>query len=209
MTTLTKVCRDCKVEKSISEFYKPKFGNYYLSYCKTCSNKRVKTSTHRNEDYLVSKVESEQLAVAYLAKHGIPALPGKALRASHVDMIAFGCIKVEVKYSTLYIDKEFPYFMFKTTPRQQQQGFSGDLVLLICAYGDRNTFHVFPSKHPAFYMGERLKTGITFTPGTYESRKFGETRTVMVQGMMDEAQDNLRLIHIAYRVYRRQLKQGA
>ena len=199
--TLTKVCRDCKIEKPVSEFYKPKLGNYYLSYCKACSKQRVNNKNRNNEDYQVPYVESEKMAIEYLESCGIPTLPGKALRKSHVDAIAFGCVGIEVKYSLLSNDRGVEKYMFKTTPLQQQRGFLGSIVCLICDSGTERTFHFFDAKNPVFYMDDRLKTGFTFTPGAYEPLKFGETRVVMVQGMMDEAKDAVYLIYRALDAY--------
>lgn len=205
METISKLCRRCNTPLPLSEFYKRPNSNSYTSECKTCMKSRSKAQHLTNEDYQVPVVESEKMAIEYLHSNGIPALPGKTIRMSFVDVIAFGCIGVEVKYSPLVDGK----FIFKTTPSQQKHGFRADVVMLICDYGDRKTFHLFPAKHPVFYMGERLKTGFTFTPGAYEPLKHGENRVVMVQGMMDWAQDDLRQIYTAFRVYRKALKRGA
>jgi hypothetical protein len=53
---MTKTCAYCKIEKDISEFRQHKSGRQkgqYMSYCKTCNNKRQKEwkqkNTHRNK----------------------------------------------------------------------------------------------------------------------------------------------------------------
>jgi hypothetical protein len=209
MSTVTKVCRRCNRALDIQDFYKVSQTNYSLSECKSCMKERSKARRVTNEDYQVSVVESERLAIEYLAVNGIPALPGKALRKSFVDVIVFGCVGIEVKFAKLEDVYGTPKFNFKTTPSQQKFGFRADVVCLICDYDNRTTFHFFPAKHPVFYMKGRLKTGLTFTPGAYEALKHGENRVVMVQGMMDEAQDRIELIYGALQQHVAMLKDNA
>ena len=47
----TKICKDCKIEKPISEFRKHKKGSkYYRSYCKVCCNSRANQWNKNNRD---------------------------------------------------------------------------------------------------------------------------------------------------------------
>jgi hypothetical protein len=206
MDTVSRICCTCKVDKSISEFYR-RSDRYVCGECKSCMKLRSKRQTAQvNKDYQVPFVESEKMAIEYLNSKGIPALPGKTIRHSFVDIIAFGCIGVEVKYSKRDVDRRFGKFYFATTPSQQKNGFRAHVVMLICDYEPQRTYHIFDVKYPAFYIGGRLKTGFTFTPGAYEALKHGETRVVMVQGMMDEAQDNVQLIYDKLSEYCKALK---
>lgn len=206
MDTITKVCHRCNRELDIQEFYERSYSNSFTSECKSCMKARSKAQHVTNEDYQVPVVESEKMAITYLATHGIPALPGKTIRHSYVDLIAFGCIGIEVKYSRLEDIRGVVKFQFDTTPAQQKKGFRASVVLLICDYESERTFHFFDAKDPVFYMKGRLKTGFTFTPGAYEPLKHGENRVVMVQGMMDNAQDKVQLIYDKLDEYCRTLK---
>jgi len=132
---------------------------------------------------------TEQLAIERLLDVGIYAAPGKAVRLAHVDIVAWGCVWIEVKYARYEFKRGVQKFTFNTTPKQQQCGFLADLVMLICDYGDELTYHLFEAQHPVFYMQERIKSGFTFTPGAMEAKKHGDNRVVMTQPMMDEAQD--------------------
>lgn len=196
MTIVSKICSGCKKSLPLSEFYK-RHGqtdllnpSQYAGECKTCvkaRNYNPKSTTKQ-----VSYVTSEQWGIKYLHSKGIPALPGKALSYAWVDIIAFGCVRVEVKYSTLL---EGEHFKFTLTPGQKKRGLLGDVVMLICDYGTRTTSHLFLPSFPAFYINGKLKTGFHFTPGALKALKFGATRVVMTQPMMDNAQDNIRLIY--------------
>lgn len=193
MDTLTKVCCGCKLDKPLSEFYirsgttDPTEPGHYVSECKSCMKVRSKNNGTLNP--YEPRVLTEQLAIARLLDVGIFALPGKAIAASDVDVVAWGCVWIEVKYARYQFERGVRKFKFNTTPKQQQRGFLADLVMLICDYGDDLTYHLFEANHPVFYMGDRVKSGFTFTPGALEAKKHGDNRVVMTQPLMDEAQD--------------------
>src|SRR3990167_9450953 len=95
-------------------------------------------------------VNTEILAIEYLKQHKIPALPGKAYKLADVDILAWGCVRVEVKYSSIRHYNH--YFSFSLTRRQRQRGVLADVVLMICDYGDHRTFHLFDPDDEVFYF---------------------------------------------------------
>ena len=198
MDTLTKPCCACKTDKPLNEFYvrsgilNPTEPGHYVSECKVCMRLRNKTTG------AVSPYEpralTEQLAIEWLLDVGIYAAPGKAVRLAHVDVVAWGCVWIEVKYARYVSHRGVMKFKFDTTPKQQQRGFLADIVMLICDYGDELTYHLFEANHPVFYMQGRIKSGFTFTPGAMEAKKHGDNRVVMTQPLMDQAQDRWDMI---------------
>lgn len=200
MDTVTKPCCGCKLDKPLTEFYtrsgvhNPTEPGHYVSECKVCMKRRSKHSTLNPYE---PRVLTEQLAIEKLLDIGIFALPGKAIAAADVDVVAWGCVWIEVKYARLEFQRGVKKFKFNTTPKQQQRGFLADLVMLICDYGEDDlTYHLFEANHPVFYMdeGSRVKSGFTFTPDAMEAKKHGDNRVVMTQPMMDEAQDRWDMI---------------
>jgi hypothetical protein len=150
---------------------------------------------------------SEQLAINRLKQHGIHALPGKAVSAADVDVVAFGCVWIEVKYGRLNYQRVAEKFTFNNTVKQQREGYKGHLVMLICDYGDdRLTYHLFDAKSEVFFMQGRMKSGFTFTPGAMEAKKHGNNRVVMTQPMMDAARDDTRLIWRVLHEYHKMYK---
>jgi hypothetical protein len=121
-------------------------------------------------------------------------LPGKALAYAHTDVVAFGCIRIEVKYAKLDRSRNREKYTFVTTPVQGQRGLLADVVMLICDDGSKHTFHLFRPDDPVFFIKGRLKTGFTFTPGAMEAGKHGNNRVVMTQPMMDEARNRFGLV---------------
>lgn len=198
MDTVTKPCCGCKVEKPLDQFYvrsgtsNPTEPGHYVSECKGCM--KLRSKTNGNIDPYEPRVLTEQLAIERLLDVGIFALPGKAIAAADVDVVAWGCVWIEVKYARLEFQRGVKKFKFTTTPKQQQRGFLADLVMLICDYGVDLTYHLFEANHPVFFMGERVKSGFTFTPDAMEAKKHGDNRVVMTQPLMDEARDRWDMI---------------
>ena len=207
MDTLTKICRACQLSLPVAEFYKRKNSESYVSECKRCMKSRSKQQPQTAKDYLVPRAVTEVAAISYLKSKGIPAVPGKALHHSHVDVVAFGCVDIEVKYATLRFQRGVEKFCFSASPAQQEYGFRAQVVILVCDYNDgMMSYHFFDAKHPVFYIKGRMKSGFTFTPGMYEAKKHANNRLVMVQGMMDEAQDRVNLIYEKLREVSQELK---
>lgn len=184
----------------VSNFYvrsgidHPTEPGHYLSECIDCLKRRSRNGKHLPAG--VPRAKTEQLAIDYLRQHKIPALPGKAYAAADVDLLAWGCVRIEVKYST--VRRYNHYFMFGLTRRQQQRGLLADVVLLICDFGDRQTYHFFDPNDDIFYFadGER-KGGVTYHPEREEQKKHFETRVSLTKPMMDAARDRLELIEVA------------
>lgn len=196
-----KVCRNERCEKAgevqaYSAYYvrsgvsEPKGDGDYLSDCKACMKRRNKEG--RRLGALVPREASERLAIAYLVEKGIPALPGKAVGLADVDVAAWGCIRIEVKYS-----RNRGYgngFIFALTKRQER-AIRADVVMLICDYEDFCEFHLFRADDPVFFFSDgRRKRYFDWKPGRVEQKKHFSDRTVLTRGMMDAAQDNVALI---------------
>lgn len=219
MYTGTKVCINPKCEahgqpQSISVFYKrsgfseTSEAGHYVSECKACMRQRSRTLAARRLPSTEPRALSEKLAIGYLNAHGIPALPGKAFLASDVDIVAWGCVRVEVKYSGLPLNER--HFTFGLTRRQVQRGLLADVVMLVCDYEDRQTFHLFPPDEPAFYfLDGRRKGGFIFTPGQMEQKKHMQNHVTLTQPMMDTAQDRIGLITAALKRVSADLKLKA
>ena len=189
----SKACTRCKQVKPFTDFY-TRSGNPHLlcSECKACMMQRSMTRIPVSAQ--TSLVPSETLAIEVLKRNGIHAMPGKALSYKDVDVIAFGCVRVEVKYAKLNRTKHRESYTFRTTPRQAQRGYLADVVLLICDDGDEPTFHVFKSDDPVFMIKGRIKKGFVYSTGNKYQFRHAPNRVVMTQPMMDAARDRWSLI---------------
>lgn len=211
-----KKCGACNQVKSLEAFYwrsgfnknnPPTQPGHYQVECKDCMLERSRNQVRVSK--LTSLVPSETLAIQKLNSVGIPALPGKAVSAADVDVVAYGCVWIEIKYGKHVGNHGEQVFKFSATPKQQERGFLADLVMLICEYSpDKITYHLFDAKHPVFYMHDRLKVGWQFTVGAMEAKKHGNNRVVMTQPLMDAAQDAFWLIEQRLSEIKEQLKHS-
>lgn len=150
-TILSKACARCKSVKSFDEFYlRPAYKNFdnpptlpghTVSECKACMKERGTKRIHPT----VPRAKTEQLAIDYLKQRGIWAAPGKSVHAADVDVVAFGCVWIEVKYAKL----ERGFFKFNSTPTQMKRGYRAHIVMVICDYGDEKTYHLFRATTPS------------------------------------------------------------
>lgn len=213
MTTLSKVCTRCHCDIPISEFYGRRGGGY-LAWCKTCMKEHsAGQSKQPRLNAWESRVHSENVALAKLSSVGVWAQTGKSCSSPHVDIVAWGCVHIEAKYSRL-TDRN-GQFTFATTPAQQQVGLRADLVMLICDYGDERgcTYHLLPADDDAFYMHpddpdrRRLKTGVTYKPGQ-TNRKHELNRVLLTDDLMASTQDAWWLIDEVRERIKTRLAQG-
>lgn len=198
MSTLMKMCRRCKIEKTWDEFY-IRSGHtvateegHLNSECKSCIKERSKSTGTIHPT--VPRANTELIAIEMLNKNGIACLPGKAVHASDVDVVAWGHVRIEVKYANLEWHRGRMSFSFVTTPKQVERGFLADIVMLICDYGDKRTYHLFDATHEVFYIYGRVKTGFVFTPGQMEQVKHMNNRVKLTQPIMDAHENNWSLV---------------
>lgn len=161
ITPITKVCKKCGQEKPRSEYYKRKQNRDGLyTACKACC--REISRNQRFKSRFEAGYESEDIAITKLRDVGIYAANGKCSEWKKIDVVAWGCVRVEVKHSVY--EPEWRRFRFNLGAKSKRRWFDCDLVLLICEWPDKpRTFHLFPSNHPIFfYKGDKLKTSIAW-----------------------------------------------
>lgn len=204
MTTISKPCTKCKTPKPLTSYYMrsgytdPENPGHRLSECITCMKQR-----NYDEGYVPPtepRAPTEILALDYLKANGISCLPGKAVHAAHVDIVAWGCVNIEVKYARYeaqYGSKRG--FKFVVTPKQRERGFIAHVVILICDYGRNGlTFHLFPPKFVAFYKEGRVKVAFDYIPGRDKPEKLLYPGIeVLTELDMETARDRLELIERA------------
>lgn len=202
----SKVCTRCKTVRPLTEFYRRSgYPNQWLSECKVCMKQR--SQNHVPLPPTEPRAKTEILAINELRRNGIHAAPGKSVKHSDVDVVAFGCVNIEIKYSRLERSYSADRYTFGVTPAQIRRGFLADLVMLICDNNGRLSFHLFRADFPAFYMKGRLKKGFDFLPGRLKNMKPSSDRVVLTQPMMDEAENRWSLIWATLKAKSDALKQ--
>lgn len=144
-----KICKKCgPPEKPLSEFYKGAAKDGKDSYCKPCrsliNREQRETSKTRTPDQREEK--STHIGRALLSEQGIPCVTGRESGLPWVDLLAWGCVPVEVKFSTPK-ENNPNKFVWGFTPRQLINGFSG-IFLFIAMGRDEVRSFVIPCDVP-------------------------------------------------------------
>lgn len=180
-------CSKCGEEKPETDFYKRGRGSARFTFCIEC----FKTDQKKNKIVArqIPGQSAEYTVIEHLKSMGIYAAPGKCSEWRWVDVVAWGCVRIEVKSSTLYPDNTY---VFTFTPRQRQRGIQSDLVVLLPIGDTETTFHVFKSNDPIFYKKDgTLRQSVEYQIFPKFYRKGYGTLT---SEKMSDAKDNWGLI---------------
>lgn len=206
MATATKICKDCNNEYPLTAVHwhiRKASKDGYNHYCKACTGERSKRygRASRQRGGRISGDVGTRLAVPYLAKHGIYADYGKNTRYKYVDVMAWGCVKIEVKLSQNHVGKDWLLtsvmttgaWSFKMYSANNKDTLTPDVIMLICDRGDGSpSYHLLPYTHPVFYRKDGVRK-INVSYQEYETKS-----TWMFDDFplswMDESRDNLALI---------------
>lgn len=194
---LEKVCKKCGQTKPLTDFHAhPGTKDGHLSTCKVCKN--IQQKQYAVVPREISGNPGEMLAADRMQALGIFAITGKMSRWIKQDLVAWGCVRIEVKKSREFGGK----FIFKFD-NQARKDNGAHLVILICDPIDGEpTFHVFPATHPVFYRtgskrGSKVsptgrKTGVEYNPqATCRKNTYGVPLT---PALMEAHQDKWELV---------------
>lgn len=190
-----RLCNTCKQEKPLTEFYERQ------TRCKPCmylvNKERGRQKSPRAK--LDTIFGSEGMVINELRKRGIPAYPGKSVSYAHVDVVAWGCVGIEVKSSRY--DGGYQWG-FSSRQRAELQS---DVIVLV-TLDDEPQFYVFPSNHPVFYRDGRRKSGVTYLP--YEhAQKRKDIRPMLIEDM-EQARGRWELVQTCRNEFSHALMNG-
>lgn len=147
----------------------------------------------------------EYEVIEKLRNMGIHATFGRYSPWKWVDIVAWGCVRIEVKTAQFNDGK----FQFRLTQEgSTHEGWNAsDLVLLICRYGDENnTFHLFRRSHPVFYRPDgTVKTGVVYRPGGNPIKPYGHALSDL---LMARYQDRWEMIEHVRRTWSRRAEHS-
>lgn len=186
----TKICIDCHKEKEVGEFYLRSDGRNYTSVCKPCMKERSAINSKNSRSKFISTIDSENALLNALHQQGIPAWPGKAMSHTFADIIAWGIVKIEVKYSATS-----PKFKWHFTPAQVKAGVRGHITVLVM----EDQYSILRSDDPVFRHanGERKQALVypnSRIAGTTinQTIEAGVNRWDVIQSVRDELCQQLR-----------------
>lgn len=182
---ITKICKTCENTYPATDeyFYRHTYGSLNGD-CISCY--KIKRYANRNKASKLPSNLGEILAIEYLKSVGIYATSGKASIYRRIDVIAWGCVKIEVKHS-----QEFKWsFKFGNNKPPDIP----DVTMLIGLLDGVNKFYLFPYNHPVFFRDNNSrKTQVNYIPNV--SRK-QHKYMVLNERLLLEHENNTSLIEI-------------
>jgi hypothetical protein len=150
---------------TIDDFYFRQNGVRYPN-CKECHKAQTKLQRVLPRDE--SGNSGELLVINKLRSLGVYAAPGKSSEFKWLDVVAWGCVRIEVKTATLNSQGAFHFGMGDKREKEKERS---DFVILVCI-DIPLSYHVFPSNHAVFYHSDgRAKKSVQYAPEASHHKK--------------------------------------
>ena len=171
---------------NISEFYSRANGSL-LSKCRECAKLYSRQFVRKRYGERATRRSPETEAIEVLRSAGIYASTGIASEWTWVDVVAWGCVRIEVKTSNFKNGR----FNFSLCPRIHANWDKNDLLMLACNWWAETTYHIFPMNYDLFYRADgSLIDHLCYIPDP----KFRRKTLAITTEIMDQHQNNWGLI---------------
>lgn len=181
----TRICKKCGGEKPLTDFPKsPTCKEGRMWTCKVCHKHLKANPTFKNDNGRVGW-EQEKKVYDLLRSMGIYAQPGINTLWNRADVVAWGCVRIEVK-ATRRNDAGSWNWNFSNQNREDR--IKGDLVVLCAVDGESATYHVFKKDAPCFYKEDgTVKRNVVYAPNRTTTRS--HWHALLTDADMDAARD--------------------
>lgn len=195
---ILKLCRDCKEEKPLSDFYRQaNTPDGHTPRCKPCHGKEM--AKYAKKDARTKAGHwAEELVVNRLMSMGIFAVPGKRTTMKWVDVVAWGCVTVEVK-SAKFKNGSYRFDMGSQRRRKKIQ----DIVVLVTE--DTKQCYLFTGDNPLFYRAD----GSIKPMVAYNSSGVYLTENSLTTSLLNDALDKWQLIEDRRQAISKELINGS
>lgn len=195
---LLKVCNKCGQEMPINCFYKRPYYDgttqgHFTSECKSCMKERAKTQNRLG--FAESRFESENDVLRLLNDQGIPTTTGHNNGFADVDLVAYGCVRIEVKYSRIQLAyNKYKQYAWNLTKKQIAKGLKADVIVLVGEDDNGDlSYYILPYPHDTFFHPDgTLKTAFVYSLDNAGKR--AGKRHVLTNELMQSAKNNYGLI---------------
>jgi hypothetical protein len=144
---LHKICRQCHEKKPESEFYIYSSTQKTMPICKVCH--RAQNNIKRPAPKEVSGNRHESIAINHMRSMGIYAAPGKSSEYRRLDVIAWGCVCVEIKPALPMFDRTDVWHIHFTR-KQHETRLIADVVIIMIPKKGGFGYYVMPAAHSFF-----------------------------------------------------------
>lgn len=187
----SKTCRICNTQfPATSEFWyiAPQAKDGFQGRCKECTKKQANIYHAAKTSNAPLGRPNENTFIDHLQNLGIAAHMGALYKDfKFVDVVAWGCVTIELKYSKPQDGK----YTFMFTPRQKRLNGEGlHIICLAVDNGTQTSYHFFDAKNPLFYQDGKLKNSVYYNPNPQRRTR----PVVLTDDMMAMAKNNVALI---------------
>lgn len=142
-----KICRNCHERKPEDDFYIYSSSQKRMPICKKCH--LIKCNQRKPRPKHISGNDSEFRAIQHMRKLGIYAAPGKSSEHHFLDVIAWGCVRVEVKPVTRMFDRQ-DVWRISFSRNQCEKGLVADVIVVMIPAQSDYHYYVLPANHAFF-----------------------------------------------------------
>lgn len=198
---MNQICKVCKIEKSLeADFYAN--GNQLGrdTTCKKCRQKQQAERRAKRTSYRAPNNPHELAFIEACKAQGIHAQPTADFRNyKFSDVIAWGCVRIEVKYPQIYGNNDTHKWVFSA--KQAKERIPVDLIVLISEFKGVTCYHIFDPLHPVFFgKDNKRRTAITYTDNSGINHKQYEKLygvTPMTESTMRTHENNWYMVETA------------
>lgn len=164
--------------------------------CKECTKAYQKTRPrYGRKSERITWRDAEREVAEYLQVKGIYAVSGIASEWTWVDVVAWGCVRIEVKTAN-FNGRSFQFHIASTKRKNWSKN---DLLVLVCKSKHETTYHVFPKSFAIFRNADGTpKDSISYFPDPAFRH---HTRPTLTREIMDDHRDRWELVEDIRRVW--------
>lgn len=158
---ITRACKKCGVIKPLTDFPKhPTCKDGRMWTCGECHRDLKENPVFKNDNGRIGW-EQEKAVYDILRSIGVYAQPGINTLWGRVDVVAWGCVRIEVKATRVKNER----YSFNFSNQLRKGKIAADLVVL-CAVGlEQTSYHVFRADEPYFYQADgTIKSAVCYVP---------------------------------------------
>jgi hypothetical protein len=153
----------CKIEKDLhGDFYANSTAVGRDSTCKDCRKKQKYERTQANKGNPRKHNRHEQDFITACHERGIFAIQASEVNYKFCDVVAWGCVRIEVKYPDIINDGNM--YQWRFTRNQARKRLPTDIIVLVTEHLGETKYHFFNPLHPVFFNPDQTrKIGLSYT----------------------------------------------
>lgn len=158
---MNQICKTCQVEKDFDkDFYVAVCASGRDSTCKECRKLQSRQRKLANKGKPKKHNIHEQAFIEACHEHGVYAVQATDTRHKFCDVVAWGCVRIEVKHPDTVDDN---HYSWRFTVNQARKRLPADIIVLVTEHLGETKYHFFNPLHPIFFNPDQTrKIGLSY-----------------------------------------------